>query len=178
MHDPARVSHLPVRQSVRHPSGVAGIEPHRNPESSGLRPSTSGLKKRAPLRGASYLLRYLIGQVRQVGRGVRHPKGARSIGIGHPQSGDRCVENRFHPLNPLRVAEQSPPYDPARASHLRVRASVRRPGGVVGWLATSDPRVFGAMPLDRWLESGHPCRGASAACCAILSDKSDKSDGA
>ena len=29
--DPARVSHLPVRQSVRHPGGVAGIEPHRNP---------------------------------------------------------------------------------------------------------------------------------------------------
>ena len=54
MHDPARVSHLPVRQSVRHPSGVAGIEPHRNPESSGLRPSTSGLKNGHPCRGASY----------------------------------------------------------------------------------------------------------------------------
>ena len=25
MHDPARVSHLPVRQSVRHPSGVVGV---------------------------------------------------------------------------------------------------------------------------------------------------------
>ena len=54
MHDPARVSHLPVRQSVRHPSGVAGLEPHRNPESSGLRPSTSGLKSGHPCRGASY----------------------------------------------------------------------------------------------------------------------------
>ena len=52
--DPARVSHLPVRQSVRHPSGVAGLEPHRNPESSGLRPSTSGLKSGHPCRGASY----------------------------------------------------------------------------------------------------------------------------
>ena len=51
--DPARVSHLPVRQSVRHPGGVAGIEPHRNPESSGLRPSTSGLKNGHPCRGAS-----------------------------------------------------------------------------------------------------------------------------
>ena len=56
MHDPARVSHLPVRQSVRHPSGVAGIEPHRNPESSGLRPSTSGLKNGHPCRGALYPL--------------------------------------------------------------------------------------------------------------------------
>ena len=53
-HDPVRVSHLPVRQSVRHPSGVAEIEPHRNPESSGLRPSTSGLKNGHPCRGASY----------------------------------------------------------------------------------------------------------------------------
>ena len=51
--DPARVSHLPVRQSVRHPSGVAGIEPHRNPESSGLRPSTSGLNNEHPCRGAT-----------------------------------------------------------------------------------------------------------------------------
>ena len=48
IHDPVRVSHLPVRQSVRHPNGVAGIEPHRNPESSGLRPSTSGLKNGHP----------------------------------------------------------------------------------------------------------------------------------
>ena len=43
VYDPARVSHIPVTQSVRHPNGVAGLEPHRNPESSGLRPSTSGL---------------------------------------------------------------------------------------------------------------------------------------
>ncbi|WP_297128988.1 hypothetical protein [uncultured Porphyromonas sp.] len=25
----------------------------------------------------------------------------------------------------------------------------------------ADPRVFGAAPLDLWLRSGHPCRGAS-----------------
>ena len=54
MHDPARVSHLLVRQSVRHPGGVAGIEPHRNPESSGLRPSTTWLKSGHPCRGALY----------------------------------------------------------------------------------------------------------------------------
>ena len=33
---------------------------------------------------------------------VRHPKGARSIGIGHPRS----TETRRYPLDPLRVAEQ------------------------------------------------------------------------
>ena len=37
---------------------------------------------------------------------VRHPKGARSIGIGHPRSGDRCTETRRYPLDPLRVDEQ------------------------------------------------------------------------
>ena len=51
--------------------------------------------------------------------------------------------------------------DPARVSHLPVRQSVRHPGGVVGSLVMADPRVFGAAPLDLWLRSGHPCRGAS-----------------
>ena len=37
---------------------------------------------------------------------MRHPKGARSIGIGHPRSGDRCTVTRPYPLDPLRVAEQ------------------------------------------------------------------------
>ena len=31
-----------------------------------------------------------------------------SIGIGHPQSGDRCTEAHPYPLAPLWVAEQSP----------------------------------------------------------------------
>ena len=38
---------------------------------------------------------------------VRHPKGARSIGIGHPRSGDRCTKTLPYPLDPLWVAEQS-----------------------------------------------------------------------
>ena len=54
VYDPARVSHLSVRQSVRHPGGVAGLGGAvGNPESSGLRPSTSGLKSGHPCRGAS-----------------------------------------------------------------------------------------------------------------------------
>ena len=32
--------------------------------------------------------------------------GARSIGIGHPRSGDRCVATHPTPDDPLRVAEQ------------------------------------------------------------------------
>ena len=38
---------------------------------------------------------------------VKHPKGARSIGIGHPRSGDRCTKTLPYPLDPLWVAEQS-----------------------------------------------------------------------
>ena len=89
---------------------------------------------------------------------MRHPKGARSIGIGHPRSGDRCANTRLNPIDPLRVAEQAFPF-PAPPSGRRIpRASliVRRPSGVAGLLAMPDPRVFGATPLDRWLKSGHP----------------------
>ena len=52
-------------------------------------------------------------------------------------------------------------YDPARVSHIPVSQSVRHPSGVAGSLATPDPRVVGATPLDPGLKSGHPCRGAS-----------------
>ena len=43
-------------------------------------------------------------RVRQTG--VAPPAGARSIGIGHPRSGDRCVATHPTPDDPLRVAEQ------------------------------------------------------------------------
>ena len=48
------------------------------------------------------------------GLSVRHPKGARSIGIGHPRSGDRCTKTLPYPLDPLWVAVQrsSPPITP------------------------------------------------------------------
>ena len=52
-------------------------------------------------------------------------------------------------------------YDPARVSHIPVSQSVRHPSGVAGSLATPDPRVVGATPLDPGLKSGHPCRGDS-----------------
>ena len=35
---------------------------------------------------------------------------SRSIGIGHPRSGDRCAETRPYPLDPLWVAEQKSPF--------------------------------------------------------------------
>ena len=42
---------------------------------------------------------------------MRHPKGARSLGIGHPQSGDRCAETRPYPIDPLG-SPSSPPQQP------------------------------------------------------------------
>ena len=44
VYDPARVSHIPVSQSVRHPSGVAGSLATPDPR-------VVGAKKRAPLSG-------------------------------------------------------------------------------------------------------------------------------
>ena len=47
-------------------------------------------------------------------------------------------------------------YDPARVSHIPVSQSVRHPSGVAGSLATPDPRVVGATPLDPGLKAGTP----------------------
>ncbi len=67
------------------------------------------------------------------GLSVRHPKGARSIGIGHPRSGDRCTKTLPYPLDPLWVAEQS----------------LQRPRqGVAGLLALPAPH---SSLLDEWL---------------------------
>ena len=69
----------------------------------------------------------------QEGLSVRHPKGARSIGIGHPRSGDRCTKTLPYPLDPLWVAEQS----------------LQRPRqGVAGLLALPAPH---SSLLDEWL---------------------------
>ena len=64
---------------------------------------------------------------------VRHPKGARSLGIGHPRSGDRCTKTLPYPLDPLWVAEQS-------LQRLRQ--------GVAGLLALPGPH---SSLLDEWL---------------------------
>ena len=67
------------------------------------------------------------------GLSVRHPKGARSIGIGHPRSDDRCTKTLPYPLDPLWVAEQS----------------LQRPRqGVAGLLALPAPH---SSLLDEWL---------------------------
>ena len=93
------------------------------------------------------------------GLSVRHPKGARSIGIGHPRSGDRCTKTLPYPSTPCGSPSRAFS-DPARVSHIPVSQSVRHPNGVAGSLAMPDPRVVGATPLDPGLKSGHPCRGA------------------
>ena len=50
---------------------------------------------------------------------VWHPgRGARSIGIGHPQSGDRCIEIHLYHPRPLEGRRAgSPSQHPARVSH-------------------------------------------------------------
>ena len=51
--DPARVSHIPVSQSVRHPSGVAGSITISDPRVVGATPLRPVARKLAPTRGAS-----------------------------------------------------------------------------------------------------------------------------
>ena len=80
------------------------------------------------------------------GLSVRHPKGARSIGIGHPRSGDRCTKTLPYPHDPLWVAEQIPPLSATRKG---------------SWHNAYDyTSVFGTSCLDRCLWSGHPSDAA------------------
>ena len=51
VYDPARVSHIPVSQSVRHPSGVGGSLAMPDPRVVGATPLDIRAKKRAPLSG-------------------------------------------------------------------------------------------------------------------------------
>ena len=46
----------------------------------------------------------------QGGSSGRHPKGARSIGIGHPLRGDRCADTHFDPLDPMGSPSRNPPF--------------------------------------------------------------------
>ena len=54
VYDPARVSHIPVSQSVRHPNGVAGSLAMPDPRVVGATPLDPGLKSGHPCRGASF----------------------------------------------------------------------------------------------------------------------------
>ena len=54
IYDPARVSHLPVSQSVRRPSGVVGSLAMLDPRVVGATPLDPVLKSGHPCRGASY----------------------------------------------------------------------------------------------------------------------------
>ena len=53
VYDPARVSHIPVSQPVRHPSGVAGSHAMPDPRVVGATPLDPGLNDEHPFRGAS-----------------------------------------------------------------------------------------------------------------------------
>ena len=58
VYDPARVSHIPVSQSVRHPSGVGGSLAMPDPRVVGATPLDPGLKSGHPCRGASFTTLY------------------------------------------------------------------------------------------------------------------------
>ena len=136
VYDPARVSHIPVSQSVRHPSGVAGSLATPDPRVVGAAPLDPGLKSGHPCRGASPTYSLLAPS------GGAPLWGARSIGIGHPRSGDRCTVTRPYPLDPLRVADQKSSFPATRKGS--------RPN------AYAYTSVFGTSCLDRCLWSVHP----------------------
>ena len=120
----------------RHPIGVVYIRRIAgDPGSSALRASTPGLCRKDP-SGVLYRVaigKCLYGQSEQksmIPPGLRPPPagssglfnervrqtgvaplaGARSIGIGHRFADDRCTATHPYPLDPLRVAEQTPPF--------------------------------------------------------------------
>ena len=137
VYDPARVSHIPVSQSVRHPSGVAGSLATPDPRVVGATPLDPGLKSGHPCRGASPTYPLLAPT------GGAPLAGARSIGIGHPRSGDRCIAPHLSTTTPQGVAELSSPS--------------RRPLAGSRHIASAYTSVIGTSCLDRCLWSGHPC---------------------
>ncbi len=163
---------MAVVRRERHPIGVVYIRRIAgDPGSSALRASTAGYAKRTPtgvpcrtacreitIGGERHPLRILTYCVsRQVWAKRptcptcgQHPQrraplaGARSIGIGHPRSGDRCTAPIPFPLDPDRA---SPDREPPS----------RRPARGRGLLGMAYTSVFGTACLDRCLWSGHPC---------------------
>ena len=91
---------------------------------------------------------------------------SRSIGIGHPRSGDRCAKTRPYPLDPWWVAEQKSP-SPCDPQGVGVRTSIcpqvfvavaarpvaRKPGSLAGSITYREG--------DRCGKEGTPCRGAT-----------------
>ena len=80
---------------------------------------------------------------------MRHPKGARSIGIGHRFADDRFADTLLDPLNPLRVAEQKFPFPtpPLRSSHSPANLIVRHPCGVAGVVCDARSPLFAMSRL-------------------------------
>ena len=104
VYDPARVSHIPASQSVRHPSGVEGSLATSDPRVVGATPLDPGLKSGHPCRGASPTYPLLAPT------GGAPLAGARSIGIGHPRSGDRCVAPHPCSTTPPGCRRAEPPF--------------------------------------------------------------------
>ena len=84
---------------------------------------------------------------------VRHPKGARSIGIGHPRSGDRCTKTLPYPLDPLWVAEQSlqRPRQCVAHTSLSISATPWRGRGIACIARSTGLRGYAPRPVAiRW----------------------------
>ena len=83
---------------------------------------------------------------------MRHPKGARSLGIGHPQSGDRCAETRPYPIDPLGSPSSPPPTTPSGCrSHQSVNQCDTLAGSYI-LFASSVPGVDGTSCLHTRLK--------------------------
>ena len=93
MHDPARVSHLPVRQSVRHPGGVAGLLAMPSPRVFGATPLDLWLRNEHP-QGVVPIRRGRDGD-RDAGRAGEEELVAGMEG----EPGLRCPT---HPTRPIR----------------------------------------------------------------------------
>ena len=94
-------------------------------------------------------------------RGRSPSCNSRSIGIGHPRSGDRCANTRLNPLDPLRVAEQKFPFPtpPLRSSHSPANLIVRHPCGVAGVVCDARSPLFAMSRLTSvLLKCVTPCR--------------------
>ena len=116
----------------------------------------------------------------QGGSSVRHPKGARSIGIGHRFSDDRCTEPHPYPSTPCgSPSRNSLFWRPAKGVHSPGRLDSATPwrgrGGRGRSIVSRGLRRDYAL-LDLGLRKTHLCRGIIA-WRAILSDESDESDG-
>ena len=119
LYDPARVSHIPVSQSVRHPSGVAGSLAMPAPRVVGATPLDPGLKSEHPCRGASYPT--LRDELNDLCRAqMRHPRAPRIGANGTKRSAANGLTHRSN-KGAKRDISQETDYQSKKISRLYYR---------------------------------------------------------